>query len=50
MDVERLLRAHQAMGVSVTIEIGPDGSLRAIPLKPMAVDRESRDEIVAKLK
>jgi hypothetical protein len=38
MDVERLLRAHLAMGVPVMIEVGPDGSLRAIPLKPMAAE------------
>jgi hypothetical protein len=38
MDVERLLRAHQAIGVSVTIEVTPDGTLRALPLKPMAAE------------
>jgi hypothetical protein len=37
-DVERLLRAHQAMGVSVTIEVTPNGSLRALPLKAMATE------------
>jgi hypothetical protein len=36
MDVERLLRAHKAMGVEVTIEVTPDGTLRALPLKPVA--------------
>jgi hypothetical protein len=35
-DIERLLRAHQAMGVDVTIEVGPDGTMRAIPLRPVA--------------
>lgn len=44
-DAERLLRAHLALGVPVTIEVGPDGSLRAIPLKPMAA--EERPKAVA---
>ena len=35
-DVERLIRAHLAMGIPVTVEIWPDGSLRPVPLKPMA--------------
>jgi len=35
-DMERSIRAHRAMGIEVVIEVMPDGTLRPIPLKPMA--------------